>query len=129
MSAHDPQDQELVRTIQAAWAPAAPDPEAFDARLRARLRGQQRRRVALGVAAAAAVALVVTSHLSGGPAEPLPSVAQSPPEPAPAVATAEQPTGSVFFAQALDHDQRGFALPGAYGALDSLFLQASDQEL
>jgi hypothetical protein len=129
MSVHDPQDQELVRTIQGAWAPAAPDAEAFDARLRARLRGQQRRRVALGVAVAVAGVLVAASHLLGGPAPAPVEVVQAPAEPAPVVAVAELADSPVFFSQALDHDQRGFSLPGAYGALDTLFLQAQDQEL
>jgi hypothetical protein len=127
MSIQDPQDRDLIHTIQATWVPRAPDVRAFDARLHARLRDRQRRRVVASAVAVAALLLVVASHLLGGP-EPGPSklVELTPPEPTPAVASAPSPA---FFSQALDHDQRGFSLPGAYGALDTLFLQTADQEL
>ena len=124
MSEHAPQEQELVSTIRAAWVPGSSDPEAFHARLRGRLRGRRRRRSVLVVAVAAAVLAVGVSHLLGG--SPAPPVVE--PEARP-LAVVEPPTDGVFWSQALDHDQRSFALPGAYGALDTLFLQPRDQEM
>jgi hypothetical protein len=117
-----------VHTIQDAWAPPPSDAQAFDATLHARLRGQRRRRAVLAGAAVAGLVLLGASHLIGGPQE-LGSPRVELPAPAPVVATAEQGVGSSFFGQALDSDQRGFELPGAYGALDELFLDPYDQEL
>jgi hypothetical protein len=79
-------------------------------------------------AAGAVAALVGVSHLVGGEVEPRAPIVEAP-APSPVVASAEPATGSSFFAQALDHDQRSFELPGAYGALDELFLDPYDQEL
>ncbi len=130
MTTHDSDSRALVQRIQEAWTPPPTDPRRFDAQLRSRLRAQGRQRTALVVAAAAAVLLVAASHLLGGGAEPAPTLAlPQAVEETPAVASAGAAAQGVFWSEALDHDQRGFSLPGAYGALDTLFLQPTDQEL
>ncbi len=128
---HDP----LVESIRDAWTPEPVDAKAFDERLHLRLRSSQRRRaVALGALATVAV-LVAVSHLLGGPASEAPPVrveAAAPPVSETtelAVAARDDGRGSLWFGQALDPAQRSYQLPGAYGALDALFLQPSDQEL
>ncbi len=130
MTPQDPDNRELVELIQDSWAPPPTDADAFDARLQGRLQGRKRRRAAVAGGGAVLVLAVLGSHLLGGfVQEPVP-VAEAPASaPAPTVVQAEQDAEPVFWSQALDHDQRGFELPGAYGALDTLFLQPLDQEL
>jgi hypothetical protein len=120
----EPHD-DLIRTIQEGWAPEGPDPARFEAALRRRLLGQRRRRVALISVASAALAMVALSHLLGDPSTPGPilaPVAQDLGDAEPAVASAAAGAG-VFFSEALEYERSGLDLPGAYGALDSLFLQ------
>lgn len=131
MTSHDSDSRELVELIRGVWTPPPSDPGRFEAGLHVRLRSQRRRHTLVVAAVAAVGLLVAASHLIGDPAEPgsepalRPDTAVAPS----AMAAADDPVEGLFWSQALDHEQRGYALPGAYGALDSLFLQPYDQEL
>jgi len=129
MTAHHPDNRDLIQDIQGAWSPPPTDAERFDAQLAVRLMSRKRRRTALMVATAAAAVLVIGSHLLGSQAHEPPAVADAPVENPATTAVAAADADSMFWGQALDHDQRDFSLPGAYGALDTLFLQPYDQEL
>ncbi len=124
---HDP----LIAEIRDAWAPPPTEAGRFEVGLQRRLQRQRRRRAAALGGAVALALLVGASHLLGVLAEPEPEplARQVVVEPAPAqaVASAERTGGASFFSGALQYERGGLDLPGAYGALDSLFLQ--DQEL
>ncbi len=135
MNDHDPESRELVESIRDAWSPEPVDVAGFDARLRQRLRVSQRRRAMLVAGLAAAAVLVVVSQLWGGsPVEPSGRVLPTDQAPAeapldPERALVDASPDAEWFAGALEPSQRAFDLPGAYGALDALFLQPIDQEL
>ncbi|MFH1469224.1 MAG: hypothetical protein ABIO70_32850 [Pseudomonadota bacterium] len=112
---------DLAALLEEHWAPAATEPAAFEAGIARRHGRSQRRRAALGATLAAVALAFLALHL---PAETPPAA-----EPVPVVQASAAANAGAWWSDAVDPTQRAYALPGTWGALDTLFLQPFDQEM